>query len=158
MRFALVGQCVGHVVGQDQETFHQRGQQHHNHRERDVGNQIAKPATDRGQTKERQNRRHRRRKHRRGHASGGIFRRRHGVLSQTPDAEIGMFAHHDGVIHHNPQRDDQREQGNHVQRQTGGIHQGNRTEHRNRNTSGHPQCRARVQEQEQQNQNKAQPL
>ena len=63
---------------------------------------------------------------------------------------IGVFAHHDGIIHDNAQRYDQPEQRNHVDRQSAQIHQRNRRAHRNGNARRHPECGTRVQEQEQQ--------
>ena len=71
---------------------------------------------------------------------------------------IGMFTHHNRVIHHDTQRDNQAKQADHVQRQPAQIHQRNGRQHRHRNARRHPQRGAGVQEQEQQHQNQHQPL
>ena len=61
-----------------------------------------------------------------------------------------MFANHNCIIHHDPQRDDQREKRDHVDRNAYRIHQRNRSQHRHRNTKGDPESGARIQKQEQQ--------
>jgi hypothetical protein len=141
---------MGHVVGQDQEAFDQARQQHDDHREGDVGDQRPEPSADEDQAREGENRRDRRGKDRRGHAACGVFRRRHRVLAQRPVSEIGVFAHDDGVVHHDPQRDDQREKRDHVERQPGGIHQRDGRDQRHGDARRDPEGRARVEEQEQQ--------
>mmetsp|Transcript_13731 Transcript_13731/g.22031 ORF Transcript_13731/g.22031 Transcript_13731/m.22031 type:complete len:233 (+) Transcript_13731:2239-2937(+) len=43
---------VGHVVRQNEETLHQRGQKNHDHSKGDVGNQVAKTPANGGKAKE----------------------------------------------------------------------------------------------------------
>jgi hypothetical protein len=153
-----MGERVGHVVGQDQEAFDQARQQHDDHREGDVGDQRPpnRPA-DGHQAREGENRRDRGRKDRRGHAACGVFRGRHRVLAQAAVSVIGVFPHDDGVVHHDPQRDDQREKRDHVDRETRGIHQRDGRDQRHGNARRDPEGGARVEEQEQQPTTSARP-
>ena len=155
--FRGMGNRVGQMVRQDQETLDQTGRQNHDHRERNVRNQITKTAPDNHQTKEGDNGRERRGKDRTEHALGGAFGGNGGVFAHVPHAEIGMFAHHNGIIDNNAQGDDQREQRDHVDRDPDRIHQRNRGQHRHRDTKGDPERSARVQKQKQQTNHEHQP-
>ena len=59
-----VGHRMRHMIRQDQKTLNERGRKHRNNRQRDIGNQIAKPPPNRRQTKKCNNRRQRCRKNR----------------------------------------------------------------------------------------------
>ena len=155
--FAGVGQGMRHMVWQDQETFDQGCNQHHRHREGNIGNQVAHRAAHHDQAKERNHRGDGGRKHRRGHPAGGIFCGLNRRFAQFPRPEIGVFANHNGVIHHDPQRDDQREQRNHVDGDPSHIHHRNRRQHRSRNPRRNPERRAGIQEQKQQQNHQPQP-
>ena len=149
-------QRMGQVVGQNQEAFHDRSDQHHNHRKRDVCDQLTKPTANRDQSKKRRDGRNCRRKHRQNHPPCRVFCCCDGVLSQPPGTEIRVFTNHDGVIHHDAQCDDQSKERDHVDRDPKGIHQRDPGQHRHRNARRDPQRNARVQEQEQQQNNQAQ--
>ena len=69
---------------------------------------------------------------------------------------IGVFAHDNGIVHHDPQRNDQREKRDHVDRDPEPVHQRHSGQHRSRNTRCNPESDARVQEQEQQQNNQRQ--
>ena len=147
---------MGHVARQDQETFHQRRDQHRDHRKGNVRDHVAKAAADGRKAKEGDDRGQRGGKHRHGHAAGGILGGDDGRFAQLAGAGVGVFAHDDGVIHHDAGGDDQRKKRDHVDRQPAQIHQRNRGQHRHRDAGGNPEGGARVQEQKQQDHHKAQ--
>ena len=138
------------MVGQDQETFHQARRQHRNDGKGNVGDQLAKPPANCGQAKKGDHGCKRRGKDRHRHAPGGVFGGDHWRFAQATGAEICVFAHHDGVIHHDPQRDNQAKERDHVDRQPADIHQRNGCKHGRRDASGYPECNAGVEEQKQQ--------
>mmetsp|Transcript_18256 Transcript_18256/g.28887 ORF Transcript_18256/g.28887 Transcript_18256/m.28887 type:complete len:220 (+) Transcript_18256:3264-3923(+) len=63
---------------------------------------------------------------------------------------VGMFAHNNRVIDHDPQRNDQPKKRDHVDRQSAYIHQRDGRHHCHGNACGHPKGRAHVQEQKEQ--------
>ena len=140
---------MGHVVRKDQETLHEACQKHHDHREGDVGDQRSEPPTHRDKRGEGQDGRDRGRKHRGGHAARRVLGGGDGIFAQRPVPVIRVFAHDDRVVDHDPQRDDQREERDHVERQSRRIHQRDGRDQRHGDAGGDPEGRARVQEQEQ---------
>ena len=148
---------MGHVVGQDQETFHQRCRQNRDDRKGDIPDQIAEVPPHGDETEEGDDRRERCGEHRHGHAPGGIFSGFHRAFAQGLEPVIGMFPHHDGIIHHDAERDDQPEEGDHVDRNTARIHQRDGRAHRHGYASRHPEGRARIQEEEQQGHDQPEP-
>jgi hypothetical protein len=127
---AAPDQRVVHVVGQDQEALDQRGRQHGDHGERDVGDHVAEAAADDDQPGEGGDRGDRGGEDRQRHARRGVLGRLGGRLAQVAVAVVGVFAHDDGVVDHDAQRDDQREQRDHVEAHAGGVHHGDGREHR----------------------------
>ena len=154
---AVMGQRMGHVVGQDQETFDQRSRQHQDHRQRDVRHQRPELSADQHQPGKGDDRGQGRCDHRRAHRArrpfGGDQRR----LAQLAGAIVGMFAHHDGVVHDDAQRQDQREQRDHVDRHADRVHHRHRRQQRRRDARRDPDRGAGVQKQEQQAQDQPQP-
>jgi len=102
-------QGVRHVIGQDQEAFDQGRDQHDDHRKRDIGNQVPEPPADGDEAEEGDDRGQRGGQNRHEHALRRVLGGVHGGLPQPSRSEIGVFAHDNRVIHHDPQRDDQRE-------------------------------------------------
>ena len=144
-----VGECMGHVVRQDEEAFHQRGDQHDDHGERYVGDEVAEPAADGHEAEERDDRRDRRREDRQEHPPRGALGGGLWVFAEPARTEIRMFAHHDRVVDDDAERDDEREERDHVEGDAGGVHQRERRRHRHRNAGGDPEGGAAVQKQEQ---------
>ena len=144
------GKRFVHVVRQNEETFDQRRDKDDDHRKRNIGDQIAKPPANKHQRKEGDDRREGRRKHRTEHLFRSIFSGNGGAFAKMPVAVISVFANNNGVVHHDPQGDNQREQRYHVDGQSRRIHQRNRTAHGHRNTRRNPERGARIQEHEQQ--------
>ena len=147
-----MGQGMAHVIGQDQEAFDQRGQQHRDHRIGNIDNHIAHAPANHRQPGKSDHRGQRRGKDRRSHAPRAAFGGHHRVFAQMARTEIGMFAHHDRIIHHDPQRQDQREDRDHVQRHARKIHHRQGRSHRGRNPHSDPERCTRIEEQEQQSQ------
>ena len=71
---AGVLQGVGHVVGQDQKTFHQRRQQHNDHGKGNILDQITEPPANRDQSEECDHGRQRGAEYRQGHTPRCGFR------------------------------------------------------------------------------------
>ena len=109
MLFCTMHKRVAHVVGQDQETLNKRGDQHHDHSKWDIDNQIPETPADGRQAKEGDDSGQRGGKDRHEHATCRIFGGDGGGFAQPPCARVGVFSDHDGVIHHNAERDDQPE-------------------------------------------------
>ncbi len=99
-----VGHRMRHVMGQDQKTLDQRSRQHRDNSQRDIGNQITKPAPNRRQTKKCNDCRKSCGKNWKCHPAGGIFRRLDRALATT-STPVSMFAHHNRIIDNDPQRD-----------------------------------------------------
>ena len=71
-------------------------------------------------------------------------------------AVVGMFAHHNRIIHNNPQSDDQSKKRNHIQGDPNGIHQRNCGQHRHGDARCHPKSGAGIEKQKQQAKNQRQ--
>ena len=148
---------MSQMVRQNQKAFDQAGGQHHDHRKRNIRDQIAKAPADNHQTKERNDRCDRRRKHRAEHAPCSALCRDGRRFAQFPDPEIRVFAHDNRVIHHDPQGDNQRKKRDHVDRDPHRIHQRDSRQHGDGNPKSDPKGRSRVQKQEQQANHQHQP-
>ena len=144
-----VGHRMRHVIGQDQKTLNQRGRQHSDDGQRNISDQIPKPPPDHCQAKKRNNSRQSCGKNRQRHPAGGILGGLDRALT-TAGAPISMFADHNRIIDNNPQRDNQRKQRHHIDRDTRHIHQRNRSHHRGWDTGCDPKRSAGVQKQKQQ--------
>ncbi|CAI8316904.1 MAG: Uncharacterised protein [Rhodospirillaceae bacterium] len=139
---------VVHMPGQDEETLDQRGDQHRDHRHRDIAGDRPQPAGQEIQHPEGDDGGGRRGDHRPDHAlgpdNGGL-----GGLVALLVQEVRVLPHHNGIIDDDPQRQDQREQREHVDRQAQRPHDPQRRSDRHRNTNSDPERRAHVEEQEQ---------
>ena len=109
MILGRMAQRMSHMVGQDKKALNQRRQKHDNYRNRQVRNHIPETTAHSGQTEKGNNRGQRRRKNRNRHTPRRVFRCLNRPLAKPAGARIGMFAHHDGVINHDPKRDNKRE-------------------------------------------------
>ena len=157
MVFCSVGHRMRHVTWKDQKAFNQTGRKNDDHRKRDVRNEAAETPPNCDEPEERDNRRQRCGKNRAEHPFGRILGRSNRVFAQNAETVVGMFAHYNGIIHHDPQRDDQRKKRDHIDRQPRQIHQRDSSHHRHRYTRRDPKCGARIQEQEQQPRHQGQP-
>ena len=135
---------------QDQEAFDQRCDQNHADRERNICDQIAKPTFDKRQRREGDDGCDGRGKHRQRHPAGGVFCCRFWIFAQAFGPEIGVLAHNDGIIHHDPKGDQHGKHRDHVQRNAHHPHKEDSCKHRHRNACSHPEGCPRIQEQEQQ--------
>ena len=146
-----------HVTWKNQKAFNQTGSKNDDNRKRDIRNEATKTPPNCDKPKERDDRRQRGGKHRAEHPFGRIFGGSNWVFPQNAEAVVGMFAHYNGIIHHDPKRDDQRKERDHIDRQPRQIHQRNCSHHRHRYARRDPKCGARIQEQEQQPRHQGQP-
>ena len=146
MVFHRMRNRMGHMVWQNQEALDQAGGQNHDDGKGDIRNQVAKSPPDSNKPKERDNRRKRRRKDGRKHAPRGIFRGRDRVLAQLTGPKIGMFTNNNRVINNDAKRQNEREEGYHIDRQASQKHQRHRRQHRNRDSRSDPNSGSRIQE------------
>ena len=155
MLLGRMGQRVTHVVRQDQEAFDQRGHEDHDDGERNVLNKRTKATAQRHQSEKGDDRRQCRCKNRGKHPPRRVLGSGGGVLAKTPRAKVGVFAHNDGVVDNYAERDDQSKERDHVDRQTGEIHDRNGCQHGHGNTRGDPEGGTRVQEKKEQRNHKS---
>ena len=148
---------MGHVVGQDQEAFDQRSCEDCDDGKGNVPDQIAKAPTDENQPPKRDDRREGGGKDRHRHTPGGILGRDDRALTIMSVPVIGVLTNHDGVIDHDPQRYDQSEERDHIDREPAQIHQRDCRHHRDGDTRRDPKGGAGIQEQEQQAHDQRQP-
>ena len=140
-------QRTRHVVRQNQEALNQRSDQNSNHRKGNIADQITKSPANRHKAKECDDSRHSGAEHRRRHPAGCIFGRNDWGLAKPSRSEISVFTHNDRIINNDPERNDKREKADHINRQTGGIHDGNRRQHGHWNARSNPKRSTGVQEQ-----------
>ena len=142
----------------DDEGHDERREQGHNQRNRQVVHELADDARPKGQRHERRHRRQRAGQHRDEHLAGReLGRLLGGELGLVVVDAVGVFNHHNGVVDHNAQRQQEAEEHNHVQREAqNGQHQKGQ-EHAQRHAQAHKQGvgGAHEEHQNQRHQNKA---
>lgn len=147
----LAGVQVRQVSGQDQFGFHHRQQQADGHDGGELSVQLAQPAADVGQGKERH--------HRGEHTEQGRYRHPQGSLDGVTQGVaffaahcVHAFADHHGVVHHDTQCHDKTERGELVQRQPGEViaHEIKGSEENERQPHGYPEGDGKIQKQRQQ--------
>ena len=147
---------MAHVRGQDQEAFDEAGDQHHGDGQRDREHQRAEAPADSGQREEGDHRGQGGGQHRLAHTKrrllGGFQR-----ACAPAGEDVGVLAHHDSVVDDDPQADDEREQGHHVEAHADDIHEPQRGSHCHGNAYGYPQSGPCGQEQEQEQEHQHQP-
>ena len=155
--FAQVEQgVVAGFVAQDAARHHRRqgerdkaGYQHRGrHGQREFGEQLAGVALGKGQRGKHGGQRERHRQHGEADFLGAFERRlvrRHAFL----DVAVDVFQHHDGVVHHQADRQHQPQQGQHVDGEAHGIEEDEGADQRHRDGDERDQRGAPVaQEQE----------
>ena len=148
--------AVGKMRRQNEEHLHQRHRQHGDHHHRHHAEYLPEGAGDEQQRRER--------RHRREHADG--HRRPHSQATGDGALDAGeaafllgddVLAHHHGVVHHDAEHDDEREQRHHVEVDVEEVEEQKRAQKRNRHAHRHPHGQAQIQHhhQEQEHQRKA---
>ncbi len=139
---------VVHMPRQDKEAFDQRGNQHRDHCHWNIAGDRSQPPGQEVEHTEGKDGGHRRREHRTDHPPCGNNRGLSRLIALLVQ-KIGVFAHHNGIVDNDPERQDQRKQGEHIDRQPQRPHHAQRRGNRNRNANGNPKGRSHVEKQEQ---------
>ncbi len=151
----VLGQ-VRQVVWQDEQRLEQREQEYRNHHERNELQELSDHPRDEKKWRERRDRRQDRERDRNGDPLRSLYRRLQRPGPLFPSLE-DVLAHHDGVIDHDADRENEGEQGHHVDRDAEPRHHGKCADERQRDPDGHPPRKAQVEEQRQGDEDQDQP-
>ena len=115
--FARFFQRMAQMAGQHEKTFNQAGHQNTEQHQRNGANKLAHHTSDEQHGNKRRQSGQRRRRYRQHHAQRPAFS---GGLRIGPLLGQGcrMFAHHNRIIDNNPNRHNQGEERQHVNRHT----------------------------------------
>ena len=143
------------MARQNEEAFHQARHQRQHHDERDFPDDLPDDAADQDQRQESGDGGEARAEHRRRHAPRALHGRMQRVVAPAR-AGLGVFRHHDGVVHDDADGQDDAEQDDHVDGMSEPPGERHRGEQRRRYACGDPDRRARVEEEEEHRQHDGQ--
>ena len=139
---------VRQVRRQNPERLDQREQETRDHDQRNGPHDLAHRAGHRQQRSKRGDRREHGKHHRHGDLARALNRTREAVSVSTLMG-VHVLTDDDRVIHHDAEHQDEREQGNHVQRHVQTREHPQRAKERDRDTQAHPESQAELDEERQ---------
>ena len=145
------------MARQNEQRFCQRHEQRRDKCKRHHGDELTHHPRHEAEWQERDHRREHAGNNARDHFHGAVDCRRCEALTH-PTVPVDVVAHHDGVVHHDPDRHEKREHRKHVERLVGSVHECPRAEHRKRNAHRHPEGNLEIEEEGEHDEHDHEPL